>query len=129
MCIGFNLFRNKVTVKFSVKLKCELKREEKEKKIEKNPSNFSDLYFLQYCCEIGTKLEIVGEWVMKRQPFWIKILHISPILLGRFGDKKEWKLLSVLCSLWGIYARGNLQCVFSLQTLRCTMFLFSYKLA
>ena len=42
-------------------------------------------------------LEIVGEWVMIRRPFWIKIMHISPILLGRFSDKKSWKLLSVLC--------------------------------
>ena len=33
-------------------------------------------------------LEMVGEWVMKWQPFWIKILHIFPILLSRFGDKK-----------------------------------------
>ena len=75
------------------------------------------------------ELEIVGEWVMKRQPFWIKIFHISPILLGRFSDKKEWNLHSVLCSLWGIYGRENLQCVFSLQPLQCAMFWFSLKLA
>ena len=74
-------------------------------------------------------IEIVGEWVMNRQPFWIKIFHISPILLGRFCDKKVWKLLSVLCSLWEIFGRENLQCVFSLQTLQCAMFLFSYNLA
>ena len=78
---------------------------------------------------LTTKLEIVGEWVLKRRPFWIKILHILPILLGRFCDKKSWKLLSVLCSLWGIYAWENLQCVFSLQTLQCAMFWFSLKLA
>ena len=67
-------------------------------------------------------LEIVGEWVMKRRPFWIKIFHISPILLGRFSDKKVWKLLSVLCSLWEIFGRENLQCVFSLQTLQVQCF-------
>ena len=81
---------------------------------------------LAYCKHV---LEIVGEWVMNRQPFWIKIFHISPILLGRFCDKKVWKLLSVLCSLWEIFGRENLQCVFSLQTLQCAMFLFSYNLA
>ena len=59
--------------------------------------------------EDNSQLEIVGEWVMNRRPFWIKIMHISPILLGRFCDKKSWKLLSVLCSLWGIYALENLQ--------------------
>ena len=37
---------------------------------------------------------------------------------GRFGDKKEWRLLSVLCSLWGIYARENLQYVF-ISNLNC----------
>ena len=80
-------------------------------------------------CQTASRLEIVGEWVMKRRPFWIKILHKSPILLGRFCDKKEWNLLSVLCSLWVIYAWENLQCVFSLQTLQCAMFWFSLKLA
>ena len=78
---------------------------------------------------IKSILEIVGEWVMNRRPFWIKIMHISPILLGRFCDKKSWKLLSVLCSLWGIYVWENLQCGFSLQTLQCAMFWFSLKLA
>ena len=78
---------------------------------------------------IVSELEIVGEWVMNRQPFWIKIFHISPILLDRFSDKKEWKLLSMLCSLWGIYGKKNLQCVFSVQTLQCAMFWFSLKLA
>ena len=62
-------------------------------------------------------LEIVVEWVMKSWPFWIKNLPYIPHIMndsnGRFGDKKEWTLLSVLCSLWGIYARENLQCVFS----------------
>ena len=82
---------------------------------------------LIFCFGLG--LEIVGEWVMKRQPFWIKIFHISPILLGRFCDKKEWNLSSVLCSLWGIYGRENLQCVFSLQPLQCAMFWLSQKLA
>ena len=83
-----------------------------------------EIYFLYVI-----RLEIVGEWVMNRRPFWIKIMHIFPILLGRFCDKKSWKLLSVLCSLWGIYAWENLQCVFSLQTLQCAMFWFSLKLA
>ena len=60
------------------------------------------------------------------------LAHIPHILNdgnGRFGEKKEWRLLSVLCSLRGMYARENLQWVFSLQTLQCAMFLFSYKLA
>ena len=62
------------------------------------------------------KVEIVVEWVMKSQPFWIKNLPYIPHIMndsnGRFGDKKEWKLLSVPCSLWGIYGRENWQCVF-----------------
>ena len=63
-------------------------------------------------------LEIAVEWVMKSRPFWIKNLAYIPYILndsnGRFGE--EWTLLSVLCSLWltvwGIYARENLQCFF-----------------
>ena len=47
-------------------------------------------------------LEIVGEWVMKRQPSWIKIFHISPILLGRFGDKKS-ETCSLCCVACGGY--------------------------
>ena len=91
---------------------------------------WSILIQLDYVFDIvWSNLEIVDEWVMNRRPFWIKIMHISPILLGRFCDKKSWKLLSVLCSLWGIYAWENLQCVFSLQTLQCAMFWFSLKLA
>ena len=39
--------------------------------------------------------DIVGEWVMKHQPFWIKILHIPPILLGTFGEKKEWLVIKL----------------------------------
>ena len=88
-----------------------------------------DIPFIFFLLHYQILLEIVGEWVMNRQPFWIKIFHISPILLGRFSDKKEWNLLSVLCSLWGIFGKENLQCVFSLQTLQCAMFWFSLKLA
>ena len=93
--------------------------------------SYSNPFFLdfRYINQDILDLEIVGEWVMIRRPFWIKIMHISPILLGRFCDKKSWKLLSVLCSLWGIYVWENLQCVFSLQTLQCAMFWFSLKLA
>ena len=91
--------------------------------------NYSNIEGIDCLSRIWFLLEIVGEWVMNRQPFWIKIVHISPILLGRFCDKKVRKLLSVLCSLWGIFGRENLQCVFSMQTLQCAMFLFSYKLA
>ena len=52
-------------------------------------------------------IEIEKEWVMQSRPFWIKNLAYIPHIMndsnGRFGDKKEWRLLSVLYSLWGIY--------------------------
>ena len=75
---------------------------------------------------------------------FVHLLRIGPNhrqenrrLVGHFYDMKNrlwavgcgWKLLSLLCSLWGIYGKENLQCVFSLQTLQCAMFWFSLKLA
>ena len=95
----------------------------------KDNKKLEGIFFQMESYEGACLLEIVGEWVMNRQPFWIKIFHISPILFGRFSDKKEWNLLSVLCSLWGIFRKENLQCVFSLQTLQCAIFWFSLKLA
>ena len=52
------------------------------------------------------KVEIVGEWVLKRRPFWIKILHILPILLGRFCDKKA-ESCSLCCVACGGYMHGK----------------------
>ena len=57
------------------------------------------------------------------------ILNQNHTYIPHIIGKKSWKLLSVLCSLWGRYAWENLQCVFSLQTLQCAMFWFSPKLA
>ena len=51
-------------------------------------------------------VEIVGEWVMNRRPFWIKIFHISPILLGRFCEKKA-ESCSLCCVGCGGYMRGK----------------------
>jgi hypothetical protein len=51
---------------------------------------------------------------MKQQPSRIKILHISPILLGRFGDKKNV----------GDMCKGKpAMCFFAADTAVCNVFI------
>ena len=57
-----------------------------------------------------SQLEIVVEWVMKRQPFWIKILHISRIfwmiaMVGLVTKKSEGCYLC--CVACGGYMQGK----------------------
>ena len=64
-------------------------------------------YFKLLCTLLSNaKVEIVGEWVLKRRPFWIKILHILSILLGRFCDKKA-ESSSLCCTACGQYMHGK----------------------
>ena len=98
-----------------------------------------NFYMMALCNQIGSFVRLSPcYFVCTRDSRWMSyepaaILNQNhayiPHIIGSVLWQKNWKLLSVLCSLWEIYAWENLQCVFSLQTLQCATFWFSLKLA